>query len=83
MTLTKSDLSAIKQVVIDVTEPRFKKLEKGQIKLEKGLTKLEKGQKKIQKDLKIIVDSFDSEYLNLKKRMVKVESHLGIQSSEF
>jgi hypothetical protein len=76
MTLTKSDLSAIKQVVIDVTEPRFKKLEKGQAKLENG-------QKKIQKDLKTIVNSFDSEYLGLKKRVVRVESHLGLQPPEF
>ena len=72
MTLTKGDLQAIDKIVTKRVQP----LEKGQEKLEKGL-------KKIQKDLKIIVRGFDTEYLELKKRVVKVESHLGIQPPEF
>lgn len=79
MVLTKSDLQAIDKIIVKRVQP----LEKGQIKLEKGLVKFEKGQKKIQKDLKIIVRSFDTEYLGLKKRVEKVESHLGIQPPEF
>ena len=47
------------------------------------ILKLEKGQKKIQKGLKIVIKSFDTEYLGLKKRVVKIESHLGIQPPEF
>jgi hypothetical protein len=79
MTLTKSDLLSIDKIVIKRVQPLDKKL----INLEKGQAKLEKGQKKIQKDLKTIVNSFDSEYLGLKKRVVKIETHLDLQPPEF
>ena len=90
MAFSKSDLSDIKRAVKEVTEPRFKGmekrlsgLEKGQANLESSLKTLKKGQKKIQKDLDTIVVAFDNEYIRLKKRVVKIESHLGIQPAEF
>lgn len=72
MTLTKLDLKSIDKIVSKRVKP-----------LEKGQANLEKGQKKIQKNLKIVIKSFDTEYLGLKKRVKRVESHLGIQPPEF
>ena len=69
--LTKSDLKSIDKVVSKRVKP-----------LEKGQANLEKGQKKIQKNLKIVKKAL---ILNTwdKKRVKRVESHLGIQPPEF
>lgn len=93
MTLTSSDLQAIDKIVTKRVEPLEKKLgvlengqsklEKGQASLVKGQASLEKGQRKIQKDLKIVINSFDTEYLGLKKRVAKIENHLNLRPSEF
>ena len=49
----------------------------------KRVEPLEKGQRKIQRDLKTVINSFDTEYLGLKRRVVKIENHLNIQPTEF
>lgn len=72
MTLTKSDLQAIRQVLKSDFDS-----------IDRRLNTLDKGQKKIQKDQKIIINSFDTEYLALRKRLIKIENHLDIAAPEF
>jgi len=70
--LTKSDLTAIRQVVREETEPRFDKLEEGQASL---ATRIDKVDKKFDKLFKFL----DKEWSRLFKRVKHLENHLGIQ----
>lgn len=91
--LTKNDLSEIRKVIREEveTESQSTKQELGaEIKLARieiqseikvlsdRVKNLEIGFKKIQKDIKSIVNFFDKEYLELKKRVKEVENHINL-----
>jgi len=91
--LTKTDLNQIRKVVREEIEGESKSLKEdlqGEIKLVRieiqkdirALTNrvksLEIATNKIQKDIKSIINFFDKEFLQLRKRVEKVEEHLNI-----
>lgn len=91
--LTKSDLSQIRKIIREETEAESENLKsdlEAEIKLARmelqkdlhdattRLKNLEIGQRKIQKDIKIIVNTFDKEYLQLKKEVGRIETHLNL-----
>jgi hypothetical protein len=93
--LTKTDLSQIRKVVREEVETESKSSKEdlqGEIKLVRieiqkdirtltnRLKSLEIVANKIQKDIKSIVNFFDKEYLQLRKRVEKVEEHLNFPS---
>lgn len=66
--LTKSDLKQIQQIVQKESSPIRKD------------TKILRGDvSQIRKDIKTVVNYFDGEYLNLRKRTEKIEEHLNIE----
>ena len=72
MTLTKSDISAIRRVVKEEvkneTRPQFEKLNKGQKRIENKFDEL--------------FDFLDRDWSKLANRTSKIENHLGFRSSE-
>ena len=70
--LTKEDLSAIEKVLDRKLE------EKLETKLEEKLKPIKFSIKKIQNDQKAIISLFDKEYLDLEKRVTKIEDHLQL-----
>lgn len=72
--LTQNDLTQIKTIVEDVVDNKFKK-ELGPVK--KDIKIIHKQINKIQKDTKIIINYFDTNYVNHEKRIGKIERHLG------
>ncbi len=93
--LARSDFSQIRKIVREEVETESKSLQEelqGEIKLSRieiqkdirllanRIKNLEIGVGKIQKDIKKIVNFFDGEYLQLQKRVEKVEEHLNLPS---
>lgn len=72
--LTKSDLSQIRNVFQEEIAP----LKKDVGSLRAGVDSLEKDVKKINKKLDKTIDFFDNEHLGLKKRVVRIETHLSL-----
>jgi DNA replication protein DnaD len=93
--LTKTDLSQIRKIIREEVEAESKPLREdlqGEIKLARieiqndirGLTEraknLEIATNKIQKDIKSVVDFFDKEHLELRKRVKHLEEHQNLPS---
>ena len=91
--LTKTDLNQIRKVVREEIETESRSLEEnlqGEIKLvrieiQKDIRALTNRVKsleiitnRIQKDIKSIINFFDKEFLQLRKRVEKVEEHLNL-----
>lgn len=66
--LTKSDLQEIKKIVNDNTRKIVKE----------ELAPVKKDITSIRKDIKTIVGYFDNEYLELRKRIDRLEEHLNL-----
>ncbi|AKM79528.1 MAG: hypothetical protein UX85_C0010G0005 [Candidatus Beckwithbacteria bacterium GW2011_GWB1_47_15] len=94
--LTKTDITKIRKVVRDETESEAKTTRRelqGEIKLLRielqkelktitGRIKDLEGQtRKVRKDIELMLGFFDREYLDLQKRVDKVEERLGIASA--
>ena len=69
MSLTKSDLSSIRQVVREETKPQFQKLEK----------KIDKVDRKFDK----LFNFLDKDHTKLVKRVRTIENNLEISPPEF
>lgn len=70
--LTKDDLQAIQQIVkIEVK----KELKDG---LTVGLKPIQKELRKLRKDLNVTITSFDSEIINTRHRVDRIEDHLNL-----
>lgn len=89
--LTKSDLKAIKTVVGEDIKRDLKENIKQQLKpikediisqlnenIKQQFKPVKEDISKIRKDIKVIVDFFDQEYLNLRKRVERIEEHLNL-----
>lgn len=70
--LTKSDLSAMKEIVRAETDP-----------IKRSVNDLQKGQRKIIRELNKWTKFFDRDYVNLKKYTAKIAEKVGIPASEF
>ena len=95
--LTKSDLNQIRKIVREEVETESKSSKEdlqGEIKLArieiqkeirqlaKRVKNLEIAVNKIQKDVTSIISFFDQEYLELRKRVGRLEEHLRLPSLE-
>lgn len=91
--LTKNDFSEIRKIIREEVEAESKSLKEelqGEIKLtrieiQKDIRQLADRTKrleivisKIQKDIKSIVNFFDEEYLQLRKRVERLEEHFNL-----
>lgn len=74
--LTKNDLSQIRKAVKEelVTHPTKNDLTKELRPIKDDITH-------IRKDIKAIVSFFDREYLELRRRVERIEEHLGLLTS--
>jgi peptidoglycan hydrolase CwlO-like protein len=93
--LTKDDLKEIRGVVNEEVRAEIDPLKKDvsglksdvsglkakTATIEKGMKTLQSDVTSIRKDVKSIVSFFDSEYLELRKRVEKIELHLGVNFS--
>lgn len=94
--LTKTDLSQIRKIIREEVEFESKSLQEdlqGEIKLSRieiqkdirdlksKIKGLEISNNKIQKDIKKIIGFFDEEYLQVRKRLERLESHLNLSSN--
>ena len=87
--LTDNDLKKIGQVVDEKIEKRLKPIKDdmaslGQVvdeKIEKRLKPIKDDIAQIRKDMKTLVNFFDREYLELRKRVERIEAHLKISVS--
>jgi len=68
--LTKDDLKEIRGVIREEIDP-----------LKKDVKTLKSDVTEIRRDIKRIINFFDREYLELRKRVEKIEQHLGITFS--
>ena len=93
--LTKTDFLQIRKIVREEVETESKSLQEdlqGEIKLARieiqkdirdlksKIKDLEISSNKIQKDIKKIVSFFDEEYLQVRKRVERLEGHLNLPS---
>lgn len=69
--LTKGDLSQIQKIVKE-------EVQAGTNPLKKDMQVVKKDVAQIRKDIKVISSFFDREYLELRRRVEKVEQHLGL-----
>lgn len=69
--LTTTDLKAIDGLV-------SKQLSKQLGPFRKSVSELQEDVSQIRKDIKVIVNFFDREYLDLRKRVKRIEQHLGL-----
>ena len=74
--LTKKDLQDIGKLFEGLFEQKFE--EKFEQKFEEKFKPIRKDLKKIQKDQKAIISLFDKEYIDLEKRVTRVEDHLKL-----
>jgi len=94
--LTKTDLLQIRKIIREEIEAESKPLQedlRGEIKLSRieiqkdiralknKIKDLEISNNKIQKDIKKIVGFFDEEYLQVRKRVERLENHLNLPSN--
>lgn len=93
--LTKADLSNIRKIIreevesesVNVKEELVAEIKLSRMELQKEIRalaervkNLEIGVRKIQKDVKTVINFFDKEYLNLRKRVEVIEEHLRLSS---
>jgi len=69
--LTKNDLKQIKNVVKPL-------ISEGITPLKSDIKTLKEDVSKIRRDVAVILDFFDTEYLNLRKRVERIEEHLNL-----
>jgi len=94
--LTKTDFLQIRKIIREEIEVESKSLQEdlqGEIKLARieiqkdirdlksKIKDLEISSNKIQKDIKKIVGFFDEEYLQVRKRVERLEEHLNLPSN--
>lgn len=75
--LTKTDLKQIDNLI-------SKRLQNVAIKdsLKEELKPIKSDVAKIRKDIDVIIALFDRKYINLRKRVEKIEEHLGLSSTQ-
>jgi len=77
--LTKQDLSQIQQVVHKEVQNETRKIVQEELRpLKKDVSTLKEDVAEIRKDVKTIVRFFDREYLELRKRVERIENHLDL-----
>lgn len=79
--LTKIDLKQIQRVVHDESRKVVKEENKNlasKSDLKKELDPIKKDISKIRKDINAIIGFFDTEYLELRKRVERIEDHLNL-----
>ncbi len=68
--LTKSDLNKIEKIVETKIDP-----------IKEDLKIVKSDISKIRKDIDVIIALFDREYINLRKRVEKIEERLGLSNA--
>ncbi len=76
MTLTNRDLQQIRGVVKDETEPISKDIKT----IKRDVGNLKKDVSKLKKDVDVLIVRSDREETLLKKRVVRIEEHIGLPS---
>ena len=83
--LNKTDLQHIQKIVKTEVQQETKKIVKDELKnlvtkddLKKELYPIKKDVTQIRKDIKAIIAFFDHEYLELRKRVERIEDHLNL-----
>ena len=74
--LNKSDLSQIRKTVQEALGEHPTKAD-----LAKELKPIKSDVAKIRKDIDAIISLFDREYVDLRKRVARIEEHLGLSPS--
>lgn len=80
--LTEDDLTKFGNVVDEKVERRLEKF--GEVfdeKIKKQLKPVKDDIAQIRKDVKVMVNFFDREYLDLRKRVERIETHLKLSVS--
>lgn len=77
--LTPNDLQAIKRLIQEEGQVIRKDVSAD---VDKKLKPIKKDIKKIKKDINVMVKVFDREDMNLRRRVVRVEKHLGLPPLE-
>ncbi|KKQ51792.1 hypothetical protein A2865_03250 [Candidatus Woesebacteria bacterium RIFCSPHIGHO2_01_FULL_39_17] len=72
--LSKSDFQQIQDIVRTEVHQETRKI------IKEELAPIKKDITQIRKDIKTIVNFFDREYLELRKRVERIEEHLGLES---
>jgi len=78
--LTQSDLKNIKEL-IEPVNTKVGDLDKKVTSLEKDIKTIKKDASQTRKDVKVLIAYFDREYVELRKRIDKIEEHLGLTSN--
>ncbi len=73
--LTQSDLRAIGKIIDDKLNPLEAKLTK---KISAQGQKTDRGFKSVNRKLNVIIDYFDHQDIDIRKRLDRIELHLGI-----
>lgn len=80
--LTKADLKEVKNAAKEGTRniltAELRPLRKDVSELKSDLKDVKKDILKMRKDIDIIISLFDSEYLNLRERIERIENHLQL-----
>jgi len=77
--LTKDDLNQIKQIVEPIGRDVLT-LKNDFSALKNDVSTLKKDTSQIRTDVKVLISYFDSEYVELRKRVEKIEEHLDLNS---
>lgn len=72
--LTKTDLNQIRLVVREEVTDEVKN------QLKKTLEPIKKDVAQTRKDVKVLIAYFDREYVELRKRIDRIEDHLGLDT---
>ncbi len=81
--LSSEDLSEIQKIVQTETTKAVESktgsvIEKAVTPIKKDMQTLKSDMTRIRKDIKTIVNFFDTEYLDLRKRVERIEEHLNL-----
>lgn len=76
--LTKTDLKQIDNLISRRLQNTTTKDDLKYLATKQDLKSIKSDIAKIRKDIDVIIALFDREYINLRKRVEKIEEHLGI-----
>ena len=79
--LTKNDLMAIEQIVKKETDPIKSNIDEMRTNisnLQKDMKPIKRGLRKIKKDINTVINFFDDNIIDTKRRIDRIENHLHL-----
>ena len=73
--LTQNDLQAIGKIINDILDSRLPLIEN---KIESQDKKMNRGFKSVDKKLDVIINYFDHQDIDIRKRLNRIEAHLSL-----